>query len=114
MSTEMLSLRTAVALGKLICPVAFELGQSPELLTVEEISSELGIHLNTVKRWIAESVFVAGMPVKTLVTEDFSSDDGLEPMEVLAFYVFCRLAVKHQETLFLDRAENALDALQSV
>ena len=111
MSTEKLTFETAVALGKLVCPASFELGESLETLSVDEISKELGIHLNTVKRWIAESVFVAGMPVKALITEDFSPDDGLgSPMEVLAFYVFCRLAVKHQQTLLGGGGENAEDA----
>ena len=113
MANEMLTLKTAVKLGKLICPAEFELRQSLELLTVEEISSELGIHLNTVKRWIAECVFVPGMPVKAFITDDFRPDEDFEPIEVLAFYVFCRLAVKHLETMSPD-TENAEDALQGV
>ena len=114
MANEILTFETAVALGKLICPPAFESRQSLVLLTVEEISNELGIHLNTVKRWIAESVFVPSLPVKTLIAEDFSPDDGLDPMEVLAFYVFCRLGVKYQQTLSQDWGENAQNALQCV
>ena len=99
MSTENLTFEVAVALGKLICPAAFESMQSSELLSVEKISKEMGIHLNSVKRWIAESVFVGDMPVKMLTTDEFSSDDGFEPIEVLAFYVCCRLGVRHQETM---------------
>ena len=64
------------------------LRKSLDLLTVEEISTELGIHLNSVKRWIAEAVFVEDLPVKTFITKDFSRDDGFEPLAVLAFYVF--------------------------
>ena len=67
MSNENLTFKIAVKLGKLICPAEFELMETPEVLSVEKISRELGIHLNSVKRWIAESVFVADMPVKMLI-----------------------------------------------
>ena len=82
----------------MVCPPDFESRRSPELLTVEEISSELGIHLNSVKRWLAECLFVEDMPVKAFVSEDFRADEGAEPLGVLAFYAFCRLSVKHLET----------------
>ena len=114
MSTETLTFEVAVKLGKLICPASFELGESPDLLSVDEISKSLGIHLNSVKRWIAESVFVEYMPIKTFIKDEFSRHDGLEPTEILAFYVFCRLGVKHQGTMSPDSGENALDAPQSV
>ena len=78
MITEKLTFETAVALGKMICPAEFELRRSLDVLSIEEISSKLGIHLNTVKKWIAEAVFVADLPVKMLITEDFSSDDDLD------------------------------------
>lgn len=111
--SEKLTFKTATAIGKLICPESFERMRSPEPLTVEEISAELGIHLNTVKRWIAECVFVPSMPVKALIADEFSPADDSEPIEVLAFYVFCRLAVRHLETMSPD-TENAEDALQGV
>ena len=114
MANEILTFKTAVKLGKLICPPAYESGKSLDLLTVEEISTELGIHLNSVKRWIAEAVFVEDLPVKTLITEDFSRGDGWEPLEVLAFYIFCRLAVKYQHTEHPEWLETAQDACQSV
>lgn len=114
MANEILTFKTAVKLGKLICPPAYESWKSLDLLTVEEISAELGIHLNSVKRWIAESVFVEDLPVKALTTDDFKRDDGFEPIEVLAFYVFCRLAVKYQHTEHPEWLETAQDALQSV
>ena len=105
MSTENLTFETAVALGKLICPAEFELVDSSVSLPVEKISKELGIHLNTIKRWIAESVFVEKMAVKMLVPEEFSPDDGFEPIEVLAFYVYCRLGVRCQGTVSQDSDE---------
>ena len=112
--SEKLNFETAVKLGKLVCPPEYESRRSPDPLSVEEISNELGIHLNTVKRWIAECVFVPGMPVKAFITEDFSPDESFEPIEVLAFYVFCRLAVKHLETTHPDWGKNAQEAPQSV
>ena len=105
MSNENLTFKIAVKLGKLICPAEFELMETPEVLSVEKISRELGIHLNSVKRWIAESVFVADMPVKMLTTDEFSPDDGFEPVEVLAFYVSCRLGVRWQGRMSGDREE---------
>ena len=109
--SEKLNFKTAIKIGKLVCPHEFEAGRLPEPLTVEEISAEVGIHLNTVKRWLAECVFVPSMPVKALVTDEFRSDD--EPLGVLAFYVFCRLAVKHLDTMSGD-VETAQEVAQSV
>ena len=105
MSIENLTFEIAIKLGKLICPAAVESMQESELLSVEKISKELGIHLNSVKRWIAESFFVADMPVKMLTTDEFSADDGFEPIEVLAFYVGCRLGFGCQERMSQDWAE---------
>ena len=107
MSNENLTFEVAVALGKLICPASFELVESPEVFSVEKISRELGIHLNSVKRWIAESVFVADMPVKMLVTDEFSADDDFAPLEVLAFYVSCRLGVRCQGRMSGDREDSS-------
>ena len=107
MSNENLTFKIAVKLGKLICPAAFELEKSSEILSVEKISKELGIHLNTVKRWIAESVFVVDMPVKALVTDEFSPDDDFDPIEVLAFYVYCRLGVGCQGRMSGDREDSS-------
>lgn len=92
MSVEKLTFETAVALGKRICPPEWELFKVDDLLSVNGISEELGIHLSTIKRWIAEAVFVEEVPAKILISEDFEEEDGWEPLEVLAFYVQARLS----------------------
>lgn len=76
MSNEVLTHDMAVLIRKLICPADFEHGKSEKISSVEEISQALGIRLNTVKRWIAEAVFVKRIAVKTLITDDFSEDNG--------------------------------------
>ena len=98
MSVEKLTFETAVALGKLICPPELEFLQKVDVLPVADISKELGIHLNSIKRWIAESVFIEDMPVKWKVSEEFDVNDG-EPLEILAFYVCSRLGFEYQKTL---------------
>ena len=90
MSNEVLTHDIAVLIGKLIYPADFEQGKSEKISSVEEISQALGIHLNTVKRWIAEAVFVERIAVKTLTTDDFSEDDG-EPLELLAHSLYLSL-----------------------
>lgn len=67
-----------------------------KISSVEEISQALGIRLNTVKRWIAEAVFVERITVKMQITDDFSEDDG-ESLEILAHSLYCRLGVRFQE-----------------
>ena len=96
MSNEVLTHDMAVLIGKLICPADFEQGKSEKISSVEEISQALGIRLNTVKHWIAEAVFVERIAVKTLITADFSEDDGA-PLEILTHSLYCRLGVRFQE-----------------
>ena len=91
MPVEVLTFEKAVAIGKMVCPPDWELGKVEDVPSVEQISKELGIHLSTVKRWIAESVFVDWMPQKAIITDNFCQSDG-EPMEVLAFYLQSRLS----------------------
>ena len=85
-----LDFKTAVKLGKLICPEDYELMTDSECLSVDEISKELGIHKNTIKRWIAESVFVDWVPRRAFVTTEFTEGD-VEPYEALGYYVGARL-----------------------
>ena len=92
MSTEKLTFEIADKLGKLLYPIDVERILTGDVLSVSGISAELGIHLNTIKRWIAESVFVDGFPTKFILTENFSEEDG-ELLEILAFYVRGRLSV---------------------
>ena len=97
MSNEVLTQDMAVLIAKLICPADFEHGKSEKISSVEEISQALDIRLNTVKRGIAEAVFVARIAVKTRITDGFSEDDGWVPLEILARSLYCRLGVRFQE-----------------
>ena len=97
MSVKKLTFEQAVAIGKMVCPPKWELGEVSHVPSLENISNQLGIRLNTLKRWIAESVFVEELPQKAIITEDFQESDGWEPLEILAFYVWARLGVRWVE-----------------
>ena len=87
---EKLTFKKAVAIGERIRPLAYLSGEDVELPSVNDISKELGIHLTSVKRWIAEAVFVASMPTPVFRTHKFVPSEA-EPIEVLAFYIYSRL-----------------------
>ena len=93
-----LDFSTAVKIGKLVSPADWELWKTEKLMSVEQIAKHLGLHLNSVKRFIAESVCVETLPVKRFITDDFCESDG-EPLEILAYYVWSRLSRLHTETL---------------
>ena len=94
---EKLTFEKAVAIGELIRPVAFMKGEDVELLSPDAISKKLGIHLTSVKRWIAESVFVDYMPTPAFYTYEFKRYDA-EPIEILAYYVHSRLSVTWEKS----------------
>lgn len=75
----------------MIRPVEYLKGEDVEMPSVDDISKELGIHLTSVKRWIAESVFVPYFPTPAFFTHKFKRSDA-EPIEVLAYYVHSRLS----------------------